>query len=150
GATRSANPFRLNGGSKASASGILRHPFVRPDDDGPQGYWIAAAQRTVPAMTLKERLEENIVVLAVAVAIGTGGTVYGASAYFCQQHMDNAALAHQNDMSALTNKSDEEIRHIRHDYDEAITELKNRVSSIERRLGGEKYLDVNSLFRSKQ
>jgi len=101
-------------------------------------------------MTLKERLEENIVVLAVAVAIGTGGTVYGVSAYFCQQHMDSAALAHQNDMSALTNKSDEEIRHIRHDYDEAITELKNRVSSIERRLGGEKYLDVNSLFRSKQ
>jgi len=80
--------------------------------------------RAGKAMGLKERIENNIFSVIVGTVVMTATIVAGAVSWFAQQR------------EALSQEQ----------YQSKIDAIETRVSSIERRIGGQKYLDIKSMF----
>lgn len=75
-------------------------------------------------MGLKNTIENNIIVVTVSVALAAGGVSAGIVGWFASQR---EALQQQV-------------------FQAKIDDIETRVSSVERRIGGEKYLDIRTLF----
>jgi len=75
-------------------------------------------------MGLKKTIEDNIIVVTASVALAAGGVSAGIVGWFASQR---EALQQQV-------------------FQAKIDDIETRVSSVERRIGGEKYLDIRTLF----
>jgi hypothetical protein len=91
-----------------------------------------------PKPGLMEILHNNIVIVAVVVAIAAGTTIFGVTSYYYEQQKRELEATHALQLKQidLQNTSD-------------IHKLRSRISSIDRRLGDQKYLDIQTFFKDK-
>jgi hypothetical protein len=75
-------------------------------------------------MGLKERIENNIVAVSIGIALAAGSVSAGTVGWFASQR---ETLQQQVFQSKIDN-------------------IETRISSVERRIGGDKYLDIRTLF----
>jgi len=79
-------------------------------------------------MGLKEKIENNIIVILIGVVIATSGVVYSLNSYFNEKKIDD-----------INSKHVTEIR-----------ELQSKILSIDRNIGSEKYFDIRSFIYTGQ
>jgi hypothetical protein len=106
-------------------------PNVRQRSRGPR----PAAS---PKPGLMEIVQNNIITFVVVVAVGAGGTVFGVANYFFERQKEELEAKHDIQLTKieLQNKSNVET-------------LTSRNRSIERRLGNQKYLDIQTFFKEQ-
>jgi ribosomal protein S17E len=114
--------------------------------------------------TLRERLEDNILIAIVAAAVVTGTTVAGVMEFLTTQNEKIVTATYDGKMEELkqtakilTNKYDAQIagleqqqRIVTAKYDAQIDELKNHIAVITRSLAGQETLNVRKMFLEQQ
>jgi hypothetical protein len=114
--------------------------------------------KPAPKSKLKTYLEDNPLAVLLALALSAGGTVAGVMNYYTSQRMDAAEAEHKVEMasseaqhkaamSSLEARSRKELQDATTPLQDKITDLTNRLVSIERRVPGSDpdYLDVTKL-----
>ena len=96
-----------------------------------------------PTKSLKQIVEDNVFVVVVGIAVFAGGAVYGVVHYFESQRF-------QLQVDMLTNTHEEKIRTIEHDFRKKIETMQSRLSSVERRIGDQKYFAIENFFTSRE
>ncbi len=97
-------------------------------------------------MGLKQTLENHIVVVAVGITLVSAGAVYKVVDFFYERERSAIEAEHRLELSKLASTHSDEIHDLKKSLTYEIEGLKSRVISIERRLGGQKYLDIRELF----
>ncbi len=105
--------------------------------------------RGIEETSVLARLQNNIIVVATGIAIAAGGTVFGVASYFQTKEINHISGIHKLEVQELSNKHAESVREIKRKFSNEIETLTSRVSSIDRRLGDQKYLDVQKLFSAQ-
>ncbi|MGE0747321.1 MAG: hypothetical protein AB7K86_18830 [Rhodospirillales bacterium] len=98
---------------------------------------------------LKERVQKSALAVLVSTAVSGGTIVYGVTEYFHRQEsaLQTARLEQlrADDRRALAQEYDGKLAAARDEN----ARLKSTMSSIERRIGGEKFFDVQKIFFSQ-
>ncbi|HTW26659.1 MAG TPA: hypothetical protein VME92_06005 [Acetobacteraceae bacterium] len=105
-----------------------------------------AAVAAHDAPSLADRLKSNLLVFAVGIAVLAGGTVAGISEYFKTEAIDGLKQSQQIEIEKADLKFTEKMEAANRQYETQIDALNSRITSVERRLGGQKYLDVQKFF----
>jgi hypothetical protein len=92
--------------------------------------------------TLKEIIEDNIVIAIFTAAVATGATVAGVMEFLTTQHENILTANYDGKINDLKQKA--QITNAKHDVE--IEELKSRIAGITRSLAGQETLDVRKMF----
>lgn len=104
-------------------------------------------QSAAPApVALRDRISNNIVVILIASGVAVASVTAGVAHYFAKQQQDLIVTRHEAAVDSLLAEHRHDVRSLASRHDDELAELRTRLRSIERRLGGNEFFDVKRFF----
>jgi hypothetical protein len=96
--------------------------------------------------SLRDKIQNNIVVILIASGVAVASVTAGVTHRLSQQKQDLLIARHEAAVQDLATEHRHEVRSLASRHDEELAELRTRLRSIERRLGGNEFFDVRQFF----
>jgi hypothetical protein len=95
---------------------------------------------------LRDKIQNNIAVILIASGVAVASVTAGVIHYLSQQQQELVIARHEAAVQNLLAEHQHEVRALAGRHDEELAELRTRLRSIERRLGGNEFFDVKQFF----
>jgi hypothetical protein len=97
--------------------------------------------------TFGELIEKHPITVLATIAVSVGGVVAGIVTYFSSQHVALVEKKHEIAIEQIEFRHSQAIKDAASQHSQALEDLEGRLRGIERRLGGQKFLDIEKLLR---
>jgi hypothetical protein len=96
--------------------------------------------------TFWEQIQNHPIVVLIVISVAVASTTFGVAQFLFNQEKAVLLIQHKTDLDTVKYGNKNEITSLIQKYDTDTKELRERIVSIERRIGDSKYYDVSKFF----